>query len=209
MRHRGVLYTTLVLAALAVGAAIGLAVGRQTAADQGRVALARMQERDQLDAARAYLTGLAGGQWSTVVSVASGHIWPTWVLGRGPGRYCDTAYQLPTARARLKAVTSVRLGPAISADFLESAQPFELQVRLPSRAGANGWASREHPPRAVLYDQGNQTYFVFVIWENGGWRVFGTPLLAKASYLKYKDYLDALRADGVTEGRAPDPVTGR
>jgi len=143
------------------------------------------------------------------MSSASGYIWPKWLLERGPGRYCNSAYQLPMARARLKAVTNVRLGPTISGEYLESAQPFELQVRLPNGTGASGWASREHPPRAVLYDQGNQTYFVFVIWESGGWRVFGTPLLAKASYLKYKDYLDALRADGVTKGRAPDPITGR
>ena len=169
----------------------GYGVGAHSKSEAIRQA---QDEADQLAAARAYIHAMSEGDWNQFASSASGYVWPGFLLTRAQ-RTFDPVYGIGRAREPLKRASNLRVGPPLSRQFLMSAFPFEL-LGIPQQ----GWPDWNHPPRAVLYDVDRSTYFIFVIWESGGWHAFGCPLRLKEKYLKSGDLPDAFTKDSVTKG---------
>lgn len=203
---RGGLMRTLVgLAAVVIAMAGtfggGFASGARSKAAAVEKALAERDKQDQLAAARAYLSAAARADWNTFVSAASGYIWyPRVFQSRlGVSGYANQAYQLHRIRRELSGVSDLRIGPAISRRFLESAGPFVLSGTFARLAGTGQWPDWKRPPRAVTYRWGNKRYFIVVVRENGGWHALGPPLFSRAEWLKYDDYYEAMEAGHVVK----------
>lgn len=190
-----IIQAIVLLVALAGGFSLGLLTGEKRVDARVRSALLDRDRVDQLAAARAYLGGMAEGNWNQIASSATGYIWPKFILDR-VHRKLDTIYGIAHAKDALNHVSNLRVGPVLSKPLLESSLRFVLPP-LPAR---RQWPDWDRPPRAVFYDVGPTTYFVFVVWENGGWHAFGTPLELKEKYLKSDDLFEALRSDGVAKG---------
>jgi hypothetical protein len=101
----------------------------------------------------------------------------------------------------LKRVTNVRIGPLISKGFFKSAAPYLLSSSSFAKMDAGQWPNWYKPPKAVLYRMNGTDYFLITVWENGGWRVVGSPGSSQASWLKSSDYSTAAQSSLKSENR--------
>jgi hypothetical protein len=184
------------LIALSTSFVGGFVVGRNYNDGTLHLAIARRDEADQLDAAQAYLRGVGTSQLSTFVSVASGRVWGERTLQSGLGKWLDAIYRPTQSKARLRNVSNFRIGPPIGKTFLNDAAPYELGADSARVVETGRWPDWRTPPRFVFYDSCGTTYVLFVVKENGGWHVLGTPLGFKREWLaRYKSYSDAVSAE--------------
>lgn len=163
---------------------------------QRRPASAAGSEGDaQIQAAKTYLDALEHKDWPRLLSVASGYVWSTSLLDKYIGKRATGMYELCRVSPLLKDAKNIRLGPVISREYIANAAAYELGDSSDTPLAKGTWPDAPEKSRAVLYDFNGKTYFLFVVWENGGWRVFGTPLRTKASWLEYKTYREGIHAD--------------
>ncbi|MCX6345740.1 MAG: hypothetical protein NT018_11815 [Armatimonadetes bacterium] len=174
---------------------LGYGIGVRSKMRAVRMALITRDDADRIEVAKAFITAVRDDDINDIISTASGQTWGSSALkARVPmSKLIAMTYGVTRIRESLGRANSFRLGPKISKQFLTSAAPFLVADVAFKKLDKGIWPNWRKQPRAVIYTIDDKAYFLITVWENGGWRVIGTPASSQACWLKSDDYSATLR----------------